>query len=53
MDKERSKIGKQIEFERSRTISELQKPIDAGFNSGPEVSFDPEAFKRNMLETRN
>jgi len=53
MHNERPKVGKQSEFERSKMLSELQKAIDAGFNCGPEVSFDPEAFKRNMRETRN
>lgn len=46
-------ISKLNQSERSKVISELQKAIDAGFNSGPEVSFDPEMFKRNMRKTRN
>ena len=53
MTEELPKVGDRREFERSKTISELQKAIDAGLNSGPEVSFDPELFKRNMRKPRN
>lgn len=53
MHNEQLKVGKQSEFEHFKMLSELQKAIDAGFNCGPEVSFDPESFKRNMHETRN
>lgn len=53
MDKERPKVSARNEFERSKTISALQKAIDAGLNSGPGVSFDSGLFKRNMHETRS
>lgn len=53
MADERPIDSEKSESQRSKVISEFQKAIDAGLGSGPEVSFDPEAFKRNMLETRN
>ena len=53
MDEELPRVGEQNDSVRSKVIRDLQKEIDAGLNSGPEVTFDPEAFKRNMRETRN